>query len=588
MPWDAWFTAALITLMFGVLAFTRAAPDMVFVGAVIILLATGVIGPTEAFVGFSNQGVITVAALYVVVAGIRETGGIQWIVHNLLGRPRSLFRAQWRLSAPVTIMSAFLNNTPVVGMLIPAVSEWARKHDLPVSKLMMPLSYAAILGGTVTLIGTSTNLVVNGLMLDRTGEGFGLFDIAWVGIPVAAAGLVFMILAGRWLLPDRPPAITQLDDPRQYTIEMEVEPRGALEGRSIEEAGLRHLPGAFLIEVNRNGTVLPAVSPQERLRGGDRLILVGVVESVVDLQKIRGLRPATGQVFKLDSHRADRNLLEAVVSDSCPMVGQTIRDARFRNRYNAVVIAVARNGQRLRGKIGDIELKPGDTLLVEAGPGFQMQNRNSRDFFLVSRVGEAATPRHERAWLAAMILVGMVVSVTAGLFSMLEGALIAAGLMVLTRCLTLETARHAIDWPVLFTIAAAFGVGAAMEGTGLAQTLSLGLVSLAGVDPWMNLLMIYLVTALFTAVITNNAAAVLIFPIAFAVAGDLGVSPLPYAIAIMMAASASFATPIGYQTNLMVYGPGGYRFSDYLRAGIPMTIVTSLIAILIIPQVWSF
>jgi len=588
MPLDAWFTAALITLMFGVLAFTRAAPDMVFVGAVIILLATGVIGPMEAFVGFSNQGVITVAALYVVVAGIRETGGIQWIVHNLLGRPRSLVRAQWRLSAPVTIMSAFLNNTPVVGMLIPAVSEWARKHDLPVSKLMMPLSYAAILGGTVTLIGTSTNLVVNGLMLDRTGEGFGLFDIAWVGIPVAAAGLLFMILAGRWLLPDRPPAITQLDDPRQYTIEMEVEPRGALEGRSIEEAGLRHLPGAFLIEVNRNGTVLPAVSPQERLRGGDRLILVGVVESVVDLQKIRGLRPATGQVFKLDSHRADRNLLEAVVSDSCPMVGQTIRDARFRNRYNAVVIAVARNGQRLRGKIGDIVLKPGDTLLVEAGPGFQMQNRNSRDFFLVSRVGEAATPRHERAWLAAMILVGMVVSVTAGLFSMLEGALIAAGLMVLTRCLTLETARHAIDWPVLFTIAAAFGVGAAMEGTGLAQTLSLGLVSLAGVDPWMNLLMIYLVTALFTAVITNNAAAVLIFPIAFAVAGDLGVSPLPYAIAIMMAASASFATPIGYQTNLMVYGPGGYRFSDYLRAGIPMTIVTSLIAILIIPLVWSF
>ena len=588
MPWDAWFTAGLVTLMFGVLAFTRAAPDMVFIGAVILLLATGVIGPTEAFVGFSNQGVITVAALYVVVAGIRETGGIQWIVHNLLGRPRSLVRAQWRLSAPVTIMSAFLNNTPVVGMLIPAVSEWARKHDLPVSKLMIPLSYAAILGGTVTLIGTSTNLVVNGLMLDRTGTGFGLFDIAWVGIPVAAAGLVFMILTGRWLLPNRPPAITQLDDPRQYTIEMQVEPKGALEGRSIEEAGLRHLPGAFLIEVNRNGTVLPAVSPQERLRGGDRLIFVGVVESVVDLQKIRGLRPATGQVFKLDSHRADRHLLEAVVSDSCPMVGQTIRDARFRNRYNAVVIAVARNGQRLKGKIGDIELKPGDTLLVEAGPGFQMQNRNSRDFFLVSRVEEAATPRHERALLAAMILVGMVVSVTAGLLSMLEGALIAAGLMVLTRCLTLETARHSIDWPVLFTIAAAFGVGAAMEGTGLAQTLAFGMMSLAGSDPWANLLMIYLVTALFTAVITNNAAAVLVFPIAFAMAGDLGVSPLPYAIAIMMAASASFATPIGYQTNLMVYGPGGYRFSDYLRAGIPLNVLTGLVAVALIPLIWPF
>ncbi len=588
MPWEAWFTAALVIAMFGLLAFTRAAPDLVFIGAVIVLMVVGVIGPAEAFVGFSNQGVITVGALYVVVAGIRETGGIQWIVHNLLGRPRSLPRAQWRLSAPVSLMSAVLNNTPVVGMLIPAVSEWARKHGLPVSKLMMPLSYAAILGGTITLIGTSTNLVVNGLMIDRTGTGFGLFDIAWVGLPVAAAGLLFMVLTSRWLLPDRPPVLAQLNDPREYSIEMEVEPGGALEGRSIEDAGLRHLPGAFLIELDRDGTVLPAVSPQECLRGGDRLIFVGVVESVVDLQKIRGLRPATGQVFKLGGHRADRHLLEAVVSDSCPLAGQTIRDSGFRNRYHAVVIAVARNGQRLKGKIGDIVLQPGDTLLIEAGPGFQMQNRNSRDFFLVSRIEEGATPRHDRALLAAGILLAMVVSVTSGLFSMLEGALMAAALMVLTRCVTLESARHSIDWPVLFTIAAAFGVGAAMETTGLAQTLAIGLVGLAGDNPWTNLVMIYLATALFTAVITNNAAAVLVFPIAFALAGDLGVSPLPFAIAIMMAASASFATPIGYQTNLMVLGPGGYRFSDYLRAGIPMTIVTSLVAIAVIPLIWSF
>ncbi len=588
MPWEAWFTAALVTTMFGLLALTRAAPDLVFIGAVIILMVVGVLGPGEAFVGFSNQGVITVGALYVVVAGIRETGGIQWIVHNLLGRPRSLSHAQWRLSAPVSLMSALLNNTPVVGMLIPAVSEWASKHNLPVSKLMLPLSYAAILGGTITLIGTSTNLVVNGLLLDRTGTGLELFDIAWVGLPVAFFGLVFLILTSRWLLPDRRPVLAQLSDPREYSIEMEVEPHGALEGRSIEDAGLRHLPGAFLIELDRDGTVLPAVSPQERLRSGDRLVFVGVVESVVDLQKIRGLRPATGQVFKLDGHRADRHLLEAVVSDSCPLLGQTIRDAGFRNRYQAVIIAVARNGKRLKGKIGDIALQAGDTLLIEAGPGFQMQNRNSRDFFLVNRIEERATPRHDRALLAAGILLAMVVSVTSGLFSMLEGALMAAALMVLTRCVTLESARHSIDWPVLFTIAAAFGVGAAMETTGLAQTLALGLVGLAGSDPWTNLVMIYLATALFTAVITNNAAAVLVFPIAFAVAGDLGVSALPFAIAIMMAASASFATPIGYQTNLMVFGPGGYRFSDYLRAGIPMTIVTSLVAIAVIPLVWSF
>lgn len=588
MPWDAWFTAAVVVALFALLAFTRAAPDLVFVAAVVLLLAIGIVDPAQALAGFSNQGVITVGALYVVVAGVRETGGVQWIVHHLLGRPRSLMRAQWRLTAPVTLMSALLNNTPVVGMLIPAVGEWARKYDLPVSKLLIPLSYAAILGGTITLIGTSTNLVVNGLMLDRIGQGFDLFDIAWVGVPVALVGLVFMILTGRWLLPNRPSVRAQLEDPREYTIEMEVAPDGALVGRSIEEAGLRHLPGAFLIELNRDGTILPAVSPRERLRGGDRLIFVGIVESVVDLQKIRGLRPATGQVFKLDGRRADRHLLEAVVSDTCPLVGRTVRDARFRNRYNAVVIAVARNGHRLPGKIGDIVLRPGDTLLVEAGAGFQTQTCNSRDFFLVSRIEDAATPRHERALLAATILAAMIVAVTVGLTSMLVGALMAAIAMILTGCLTLERARQSVDWSVLFTIAAAFGVGAAVEATGLAATLAFGLVGVAGQDPWLILVMVYLTTALFTAVITNNAAAVLIFPIAVTLAHDLGVSPLPFAVAIMMAASASFATPIGYQTNLMVYGPGGYRFSDYLRAGIPLTLVTALVALILIPLVWPF
>ncbi|AGA32966.1 SLC13 permease family protein [Thioalkalivibrio nitratireducens DSM 14787] len=588
MPIEAWFTAALILGMLVVLSLSRAAPDLVFVGGVVLLLLTGIISPAQAFSGFANQGVITVGALYVVVAGLRETGGIQWIGHRLLGRPRSLRRAQLRLTAPVAFISAFLNNTPVVGMLIPAVADWARKLRFPVSRLMMPLSFAAILGGTITVIGTSTNLVVNGLLIERTGAGLNLFDVAWVGVPVTLAGLALMLLGNRWLFPDRRPAIGEIDDPREYTLEMLVDPKGPLVGRSIEEAGLRNLPGGFLMEIDRDGTLLPAVSPQERLRGGDRLIFVGVVDSMVDLQKMRGLTPATHQVFKLDGHRADRALLEVVVSDTCPIVGETVRDGRFRNRYNAVVIAVARNGERLRGKIGEIRLRPGDTLLVEAGPAFLAQNRNRRDFFLISQIDGSATPRHERGLLALGILAAMVASATAGLLSMLEAALAAAALMVVTRCVTLETARSSIDWPVLFTIAAAFGVGAAMETTGLAQTLAHALTGLAGPHPWAQLAMIYLATAVFTALITNNAAAVLMFPIAFAVAGDLGASPLPFAIAIMFAASASFATPFGYQTNLMVYGPGGYHFTDYLRAGIPMNLATAAVALTLIPLVWSW
>jgi len=318
----------------------------------------------------------------------------------------------------------------------------------------------------------------------------------------------------------------------------------------------------YLAEIERDGTVLPAVSPQEVLRGGDRLMFVGIVDSVVELQKIRGLVPATNQVSKLELPRSQRSMIEAVVSDTCPMVGKTIRDGQFRTHYGAVVIAVARNGERLNQKIGDIVLRAGDTLLLEARPSFTEEHRNSRDFFLVSQLEDAAPPSHERAG--------------------------AAGLMLVSRCCSIDTARRSIDWSVLLVIAAAFGIGAAMETTGLAATTAKSIVDIAGDAPLANLVAIYVATALFTAVITNNAAALLMFPIAWAVAGDLGVSVMPFIIAIMFAASASFATPIGYQTNLMVYGPGGYRFTDYLRIGLPMNLLTGAIAILLIPLVWAF
>lgn len=579
MGWEAWFTAGLILSLLSVLSATRAAPDLVFLGGLILLVLVGIVPAGRAFEGLTNQGVITVGALYVVVAGMRETGGVQWLVQRVLGRPRSLARAQVRLMLPVMGLSAFLNNTPVVGMLIPAVSEWARKYQLPVSKLMIPLSYAAILGGTCTLIGTSTNLVVNGLLIDRAGISLSMFAITPIGLPVAIAGLAFLVLTSRWLLPDRRPAVSPSDDPRRYTLEMLIDPTGPLVGQTIEAAGLRHLPGCYLMEVDRDGVILPAVSPREPLQAGDRLIFVGVVESVVDLQRIRGLTPAPNQVFKLAERRSERMLVEAVVSNTCPLVGQTIRDGRFRNRYKAVVIAVARNGERLRGKIGDIVLRPGDILLVEAGIGFLEAHRGNRDFFLVSPVPDSTPPRHERGALALGILLVMVLAAGVGWVGMFEAALAAAGLMVLTRCVSVEGARHSVDWSVLLLIAAAFGIGGALDSTGLARAVALGLVGMAGDSPMLNLIMIYLATVLFTAVINNNAAALLMFPIVQAVAESLQVGLLPFALAVMMAASAEFSTPIGYQTNLMVYGPGGYRFSDYLRVGLPLNAVVGCVSL---------
>jgi di/tricarboxylate transporter len=597
---EAWVVLGVVAAAFLLMAFTRIGPDMILTGGVVLLLTLSSLTPyrilsvEEALAGFSNEGMLTVAVLFVVAAGLRETGGMGWLIQRLIGRARSIAGAQARILFPVAAMSAFMNNTPLVAMLLPGISDWAKKRNLPASKFLLPLSYAAVLGGTCTLIGTSTNLVVSGLLSEERrlrSPGLpvlGLFDVAWIGVPCALIGLVYVLLASRWLLPDRRPVIEARYDPRKYSVEMLVQPGSSLVGNTIEDAGLRHLPGMYLVEIDREGEVLAAVSPQERLRANDRLVFVGIIDSVVDLQKLRGLTPATNQVFKLDSPRSQRCLIEAVVSDTCPLAGMTIRDGRFRNNYNAVVIAVSRNGERIQKKIGDIVLRPGDTLLLEAHPSFVKHHRNSPDFYLLSRIEDSHPPRHDRAWTATAILAAMVLAAGFGWLSMLNAALLAAAGMVLTHCTTGAMARRSIDLQVLLTIAAAFGLQRALERTGAARAISEELIGFAGNDPWLALAIVAGLAMAFTELITNTAAAALCFPIAVATAGSLGTSVLPFAMAVMMGSSYSFATPIGYQTHLMVFGPGGYRFGDYLRLGVPLNLILWAATVLLVPRIWAF
>ena len=618
MAFSARFTLAVVVLILGLLAGTRLAPDLVLIGGLALLFLAGILTAPETLAGLANEGMVTVAILFVVAAGVVETGGVTWISDRLFGRPKSVLQALWRMMFPAAGLSALMNNTPLVAMLIPAVNDWAKQHRIAPSKLMIPLSYAAILGGTCTLIGTSTNLVVNGMLIQAANaqgpgqfvaplpRGLGMFDVTWVGVPAAIVGIAFIALGHRYLLPERKAAMTTIADPRQYTIEMFVEEGSPLVGKSIEQAGLRHLPGVYLAEIDREGVILPAVPPEERLRAGDRLVFVGIVDSMVDLQKIRGLVPAGDQVFKLDSPRSQRCLIEAVAGERCPVVGKTIRDGRFRSIYNAVVIAVAREGERIRGKIGDIVLRAGDTLLLEAHPSFFNQHRHSRDFFLVSRLENSTPPRFERAAVALGIVLAMVALVTfseswgeltiplgigtvsIGPITMLMGATVAAGLMIFARCIRLQEARRSVDWQVLLAIAASLGIGRALEKTGAADGIAHGIIGLVGGDPWFSLAAVYGVTLLVTELITNNAAAALMFPFALATAQNLGANPMPFVIVVMMAASAGFATPIGYQTNLMVYGPGGYRFSDYLKIGIPLDLLIWGVTVLVAPVVWPF
>ena len=589
LSWEAWITLGVVALCVALLTRGRPAPDVVLMSGVTLLLVSGVLKPAQALAGLANEGLVTVAVLYVVVAGVRETGGIGWLVQSLLARPRSLRHAQFRMMLPVAGLSAFMNNTPIVAMFIDAVQDWAKRHDLPLSRLMIPLSYASIAGGTCTLIGTSTNLVVNSLMVKDTALApFALFDLVWIGVPIVVTVLGFLVLFGSRLLPDRRSALSRFEDARAYTVEMLIEPGSPLVGKTIEDAGLRQLPGMYLVEIDRQGEILPAVGPRQRLRAEDRLVFAGVVESVLDLRRIRGLTPASDQVFKLHGPRHERCLIEAVVSNSCPLLGKSIREGRFRSAYNAAVIAVARNGERIDRKIGDIVLRAGDPLLLEARPSFVAQQRNSRDFFLVSPIDDSQPPRHERAAVAAGIVILMVALAAGGVLSMMVAAMFAAGLMLVTGCTGGDVARRAVDWKVVVVIAASVAIGNALQASGAAGWIAETLTGLAVGQPYPALALVFLATALFSALVTNNAAAVIMFPIALAAARTLEVSFLPFAVTLMVGASASFATPIGYQTNLMVYGPGGYYFTDYLRVGLPLTLVVGLVTVGITPLIWPF
>lgn len=587
MAMDAWLSTFSVIAVLVALAATRIAADAILMAALAFLVVSGVLEPAEALIGFSNTGVMTIGALYVVAAGLKETGAVQWVANSLLGHPDTLKKAQLRVMLPASSLSAFMNNTTVVAMFIPALQEWSRKLKMPPSKLLLPLSYTAILGGTCTLIGTSTNLVVDGLLQSEKGVALGMFELAQVGLPMLLVGGIFLMLFADRLLPRREGVIEQLDLAREYSVEFVVSENGPLTGKTIAEAGLRNLQYGYLTDIERDNRLMTAVPPDTQLEAGDVLIFIGAPECARELRQVRGVTPASGDIHKLDMANHHRCLVEAVISPDFTGVGHTVREARVRSRFQAVILSISRQGRRLPGKVGDIRLQTGDTLLMETGHDFVEQYRYRRDFLLVSALNDSTPPSFHKAPIALTVL-GLMVGVAGfGLLSIFEAALLAGGGMLVTGCITVSKARRYIDLSVLTVIAASFALGAAMTSSGAAQTIASAVVS-DSMSPWVALAVIYLLTTIFTELITNNAAAVLMFPIAMSVADQLSVSYMPFAISIMFAASASFMTPLGYQTNLMVYGPGGYRLLDYLRLGAPLSLLVGSTAVGLIPLVWAF
>ncbi|NIK11786.1 SLC13 family permease [Alkalibacillus almallahensis] len=587
------FVLLIIIAMFVGLLFEVARPDMVVFTALGILLLTGILTPDEALRGFSNEGMLTIALLFIVAGAVQKSGITDRLVSKWLQNTRSMTGVTGKFFAPLSLFSAFLNNTPIVVTFTPVLRKWCQDKGIAPSKLLIPLSYVTILGGTITLMGTSTNLVVHGMLKDYGFAGFSFLQLAIVGVPVTLIGLVYVTLIAPKILPSYKSFQDKMrENTREYIAELTVGNDFPYTNQSVAEAGLRDLEGLFLIEILRDNEIISPVSSHTVIRANDRLIFTGLISTIADLEKMKGLYLETGTDLKLEDLKngdGQTQLLEAVVSHDSSLLHKTIKQSQFRSRYDAGVIAVHRNNERIQSKIGDIVLKPGDTLLLLTGDHFIDNHQHSDDFYVISSLGTPKKLNEDpvKGWFSIIVLIAMVMLVAVGLLSMFKAMLLAVLLLFIGRVVTPEEAKRYIQFHVLLLIASAIGVGTAMTKTGLAdyiaqQTLNLveplGLVAIV--------VLVYLLTNLFTELITNAAAAVLMLPIAIEMAGQLNIDPIGLAVTVAIAASASFITPIGYQTNLIVYGPGGYKFHDYIKVGLPLSIIVMIVTTTIISQVW--
>ena len=598
MPLTGWFVIVVLIVATFVIARDRAGPDLTLFGALAVCVAAGVIDLDKAALGFANPAVLTIGSLFVVAAAIRDTGALLMITRLVFGQTRSPRRGLLRMVLPTAVLSAFVNNTPIVAMFIPAVRGFARRVGQSPSRFLMPLAFAAMLGGTCTLIGTSANLVVSGQLEAAGLPPLGMLEIGWVGVPTVIVGIVYLVTIGHYLLGRRRAPTETLSDEeaREYLAEVRVAPDSPLAGRTIEDAGLRHLPGLFLAEIRRtDGEVVRPVAPEDRLAKGDLLVLSGVASTVADLRAFPGLQPVDDEDLVGD---LDRHLFEVVISHRSTLLGRTVRDVEFRRRFDAAILAVHRAGERIQKRIGDIELQAGDTLMLSASPGFREAWRDNTDFYLVSAVDEQAPPRY-RAANAALLVLGLLVLVPVGstlLAPVVPGlpevpvsilAPLAVVVLLLLRCVTARQARQSIDFSVLIVIGSALGLARALDVSGAADALATGLLGVAGWLPGIALLaLLYVTSVVVASLLSNAAAAALVFPIAIGVAEAAQLDPRPFAIVVALAASAGFASPVGSNATLLTYGPGGYRYLDYTRVGLPLNVLCLSVALIVVPVVW--
>lgn len=583
--WQQIYTAVVVILLIVFLVRDTIRPVLLFLSALAALLFAGVVSPAQAFSGFSNPAVFTVGALFIVAASVQHTGAIDGLARYLLPTDKGVTSVIFRLTSFTSFSSAFLNNTPIVAMLIPQIQRWSQLTGISSSRVLIPLSYAAIVGGIITLIGTSTNLIVSGMLSERGYEPFTFFELTWIGLPASVVVFLYMSLVMHRYLPEYNTRSSS-EITGEYQYDLEVPEHSELVGKTIDECGLRHLEIAYIVHVKRGKHLIGPIGPKFVIEGGDKLTFVGDHEHQDTLIREFDLVRAVPELDESD----DRSLpiYEAVVASSSRLVGRSLKETNFREYYRGVVVAIQRNNQLIRESLGNLKIQTGDLLLIEAKEGFdQRWNTEKGEFYLVVEKGESIKPLSSKAPLAIIITLLMVLLAAFEIVPIVITSLIAAVVMVMAGCLPENKVPREINLPILAVIAAALGVGQAVEASGLAQTVSDGLLfASSGMGIIAAIAVIYIVTNVLTEIVTNNAAAVLMVPTSIIMAYELGVDPHAFAVTVAVAASASFLSPFGYQTNLMVMGAGKYKFLDYTKAGFPITLFLFCLTVVVVYLKW--
>ena len=568
---QAWITIATVLAMFTVMLTTKLRADMVFLGAIGILFVTGVLDAKEAFSGFSSTSVVVIGILFIVVSGLTHTGVLQWIVKHLLGQPDSYSKAVVRLMLPVAALSSFLSNTTVVTLFVGIVKMWSKKLGITPSKLLIPLSYASGMGGVCTLIGTPPNLIISGLYADSTGHTMNILATTVPGLFCLFVG-VLSIIAMRRLLPDRKAPESAFETTSEYTVELRVPSDNPYIGKTLGEAGLFAVKGGSLLEIYHFDDIPSPVSEDEYILGGDHLVYAGQIDEILELQDTHGLVSADHHVFSLSEIDHKRQLRTAYVTFGSPLIGTTISNSNFEQNNNMTLVAVARRGIRISEPPRQVVLQAGDTLLLDCPPHMSMDTERleSQLHFFDS---ELLPNTGFKTLLSSFIMLAMVALSALGVMSLLQCAFIAAGAMLAFKCCTPQQAMKSINGEILMVFAGSVVLGLALQKTGIAERMAFGILDICGTNPIMVMTAICLVGTFITEFISNTAAGAMFFPIMYQAAEQLGYEPFPFLIALMISVSSSFATPIGSPTHMLVYGPGGYRFSDFIRIGLPMNFI---------------